>query len=153
MMESLRIERKDIYTIEVNDKGETIEFDLVDVELPFKCEKAWAEVNRISKELQAQLVIISKQEDLKQAGKIMTANEEATITAYNKAYKEMRVAMDIFLGDGGCQKIFGNRNYLDMYSDLYEALSPHFDKMQISTNGIMDRIKAKYGKKDDGVLR
>ena len=48
MMESLRIERKDIYTIEVNDKGETIEFDLVDVELPFKCEKAWAEYDKIA---------------------------------------------------------------------------------------------------------
>ena len=152
-MESLRIERKDIYTIEVNDQGETIEFDLVDIELPFKCERAWAEVNRISKELQAQLVIISKQQDHKQAGKVMTANEEAVIAAYAKAYKEMRVAMDIFLGAGGCQKIFGDRNYLDMYDDLYEALLPHLEKMQITTNGIKARIKEKYGKKDDGVLR
>lgn len=152
-MESLRIERKDIYTIEVNDKGETIEFDLVDVELPFKCERAFGEIQRIKNELNGQLVIISKQQDHKQADKIMTANEEATITAYRKAYKEMRVAMDVFLGDGGCQKIFGDRNYLEMYNDLYEALKPHFDKMQITTEGIKERIKAKYGKKDDGVLR
>ena len=91
-MESLRIERKDIYTIEVNDKGETIEFDLVDVELPFKCEKAWAEVNKISKELQAQLVIINKQEDTKQNGKLLTMKEEKTIEAHRKAFREMRVA-------------------------------------------------------------
>jgi hypothetical protein len=40
-----------------------------------------------------------------------------------------------------------------MYNDLYEALAPHFDKMQITNAGIMERIKAKYGKKDEGVLK
>lgn len=152
-MESLRIERKDIYTIEVNDNGETIEFDLVDIELPIKCERAWAEVNRISKELQAQLVIISKQENIKQKDKIMTTKEEKTIEAYRKAFKEMRMAMDAFLGEGACQKIFGDRNYLEMFNDLYEELKPHLEKMQITSDGILERIKAKYSKKDDGVLR
>ena len=152
-MESIRIARKDIYTIEVNDKGETIELDLVDVELPFKCEKAWAEVNKISKELQAQLIIISKQEDAKQADKLMTKKEEMTMNAYRKAFKEMRVAMDGFLGEGACQKIFGDRNYLEMFNDLFEALKPHLDKMERNSHGILDRIKAKYGKADDGVLK
>ena len=152
-MESIRIARNDIYTIEVNDKGETIEFDLVDIELPFKCERAWAEVNRISKELQAQLVIISKQEDTKQNGKLMTKKEEMTVEAYRKAFKEMRAAMDCFLGDGACQKIFGDRNYLEMFNDLFDALKPHLEKMEINSQGILERIKAKYRKKDDGVLR
>ena len=152
-MNSIRIEKKDIYTIEVNDNGDTIEFDLVDIELPFKCEKSWSEVNRISKELQAQLVIISKQEDSKQNGKLMTKKEEATVEAYRKAFKEMRAAMDCFLGDGACQKIFGDRNYHEMFNDLYEELKPHLEKMELTSHGIMDRIKAKYGKKDDGVLR
>lgn len=152
-MNSLRIERKDIYTIEVNDKGETIEFDLVDIELPFKCERAWAEVNRIAKELQAQLVIINKQEDSKQNGKLLTKKEEMTIEAHRKAFKEMRVAMDSFLGEGACQKIFGDRNYLEMFNDLFEELKPHLEKMEITSHGILERIKNKYGKKDDGVLR
>lgn len=152
-MESIRIERKDIYTIEVNDKGETIEFDLVDIELPIKCEKAWAEVNKIAKELQAQLVIISKQEDTKCDGRLMTKKEEMTVEVYRKAFKDMRTAMDGFLGDGACQKIFGDRNYLEMFNDLFEALKPHLEKMELTVGGIMDRIKNKYGKKDDGVLR
>lgn len=152
-MESLRIERKDIYTIEVNDKGETIEFDLVDVELPFKCERAIAEVGRISNDLKAQLVIIGKQQDHKQGGKLMTANEEATLSAYRKAFKEMRVAVDEFLGEGACQKIFGDRNYIEMYDDLFTALAPHLEKMKITNDGIMERIKAKYSKKDEGVLK
>lgn len=152
-MESIRIAKKDVYSIEVNDKGETIEFDLLDVSLPLKFDKAFAEVNRIHNDLKAQLVIISRKEDSKQEDRIMTVNEEATIKAWDAAFKEMRIAMDGFLGEGACQKIFGSRNYIEMYEDLYEALAPHFDKMKLSTDGIMERIKSKYGKADDGVLR
>ena len=152
-MNSIRIEKKDIYTIEVNDLGETIEFDLVDIELPFKCERALAEVNRIYKELQGKLVIIEKKEDHQLDGEIMTANEKAKLDAHRTAFKEMRVAMDAFLGAGACQKIFGDRNYVEMYDDLFEALEPHFEKMQLNTEGISARIKAKYSKKNDGVLR
>ena len=152
-MNSIRIEKKDIYTIEVNDLGETIEFDLVDIELPFKCERALAEVNRIYKDLQGKLVIIEKREDHKLNGEIMTANEKAKLEAHKNAYKEMRVAVDAFLGAGACQKIFGDRNYVEMYDDLFEQLAPHFEKMKLNSEGITNRIKAKYSKKDDGVLR
>ena len=152
-MESLRIERKDIYTIEVNDKGETIEFDLVDIELPFKADRAFREVNRIENELKAKLVIIDKKQDHPIKGASMTANEEARLNAYRQAFIDMRVAMDTFLGDGACQKIFGDRNYLEMYTDLAEALAPHMEKMQLNSEGIRKRIKDKYGKQDDGVLR
>ena len=152
-MESLRIERKDIYTIEVNDNGDTIEFDLVDIELPFKCDRAFSEVDRIKNELKAKLVIIDKQQDHKLKDRVMTANEAARIEAYKEAYIAMRSAMDIFLGEGACQKIFGDRNYLDMFIDLADALAPHLKKMEISTDGIAKRIEAKYGKNDDGVLK
>ena len=152
-MESLRIERKDIYTIEVNDKGETIEFDLVDVELPFKADRAFREVKRIESELSAKLVIINKKKDHPIKGAAMTANEEARLTAYKEAFLGMRAAMDCFLGEGACQKIFGDRNYLEMYTDLAEALAPHMEKMHLNVEGIRKRIKDKYGKQDDGVLR
>ena len=152
-MESIRIAKKDVYTIEVNDNGETIEFDLLDIELPFKCDRAFRDVSRIESELKAKLVIIDKQQDHKQKDTIMTKNEEARLTAYREAFKEMRVAMDGFLGDGACQKIFGDRNYIEMYTELAEALEPHLEKMEISTAGIAKRIKAKYSKRDDGVLR
>ena len=152
-MNSIRVAKNDIYTIEVNDNGDTIEFDLVDIELPFKCDRALSEVNRIYRELKAKLVIIEKQEDHNLDGEIMTANEKAKLEAHRTAFKEMRAAMDAFLGDGACQKIFGNRNYLEMYDDLFEQLEPHFEKMKLNSEGISARIKAKYTKKDDGVLR
>ena len=152
-METLRIEKRDIYIIEVNDNQETIKFDLTDIELPFKCDRAFSEAERIKNELKAKLVIIDKQQDHKLKGRIMTANEEARINAYKEAYTEMRKAMDIFLGEGACQKIFGDRNYLDMFNDLAEALAPHLKKMEINAAGIAKRIEEKYGKSDDGVLK
>ena len=152
-MNSIRIEKRDIYTIEVNDDGDIIEFDLVDIELPFKCERALSEVSRIQNDLKAKMVIIDKKEDHQQKGKLMTVNEEARMEAYKRAFKEMRVAMDAFLGEGACQKIFGDRNYIEMYDDLFEALAPHLEKMKLNTDGIASRIKAKYAPKDDGVLR
>ena len=152
-MNSIRIEKKDIYTIEVNDNGDTIEFDLVDIELPFKCDRALSEINRITKDLRARLVIIEKKEDHPIRGDVMTANEKAKLEAHRKAFKEMRVAMDVFLGEGACQKIFGDRNYVGMYDDLFDQLEPHFEKMKLNTEGIAARIKAKYSKNDDGVLR
>lgn len=152
-MNSIRVVKKDIYTIEVNDLGETIEFDLLDIEMPFKCERAFNEINRVYRELKAKLVIIEKQEDHKLDGEFMTANEKAKLDAHRFAFKEMRVAMDTFLGAGACQKIFGDRNYLEMYDDLFMQLEPHFEKMKLNTEGIAERIKAKYTKKDDGVLR
>lgn len=152
-MNSFRIEKRDIYTIEVNDQGETIEFDLVDIELAFKAERAFSEVSRIANDLKAKLVIIGKQEDHPQKGKLMTKNEEAVVNAYREAFKQMRVAMDAFLGEGACQKIFGDRNYLEMYDDLAKALEPHFEKMKLNSDGISERIKAKYSRKDEGVLK
>ena len=152
-MNSIRIEKKDVYTIEVNDLGETIEFDLVDIELPFKCDRALSEVNRIYKELQAKLVIIEKKEDRQIDGEFMTVNEKAKLEAHKTAFKAMRVAMDAFLGEGACQKIFGDRNYVEMYDDLFEQLAPHFEKMKLNSEGITERIKSKYSKKNDGVLR
>ena len=152
-MNSIRIEKKDIYTIEVNDNGDTIEFDLVDIELPFKCDRALSEVNRIYRDLRAKLVIIEKQEDHRLDVEFMTANEKAKLEAHRTAFKEMRVAMDAFLGAGACQKIFGDRNYVEMYDDLFEQLAPHFEKMKLNSEGITARIKDKYSKKDDGVMR
>lgn len=152
-MNSIRIAKKDIYTIEVNDNGDTIEFDLLDIELPFKCDRALNGVNKAYRDLQAKLVIIEKKEDHRIEGQIITANEKAKMEAYRAAFKEMRAAVDAFLGDGACQKIFGDRNYVEMFDDLFEQLEPHFEKMKLNTQGITDRIKAKYSKKADGVLR
>ena len=73
------------------------------------------------------------------------------MNAWDNAFKDMRKAMDLFLGEGGCQKIFGDQNYLEMFDDLFEELDKpqedglsHLQKMKLSDEAIVQRIEDKY---------
>lgn len=152
-MESLRIEKKDTYIIEVNDAGETIEFDLVDISLPIRFNKAYLEVEKSLRWLEGQIALKDKEASDSEKVGLLTKGDYKLLKAWDKAFKDMRKAMDNFLGEGGCQKVFGDRNYLEMWSDLFDALEPHIEKMGIRNEDIKNRIKAKYSKKDEGVLK
>lgn len=149
-MEKLRVEKKDIYVIEVNDEKETIEFDLADIGLSFKCAKALDEIDKIKQGAKMGEIAINNKEKVK--GKYMTRNEEEILKLWQDTFIKMRVAMDIFLGKGACQKIFGDRNYIEMYDDLIEQLEPHLNKMQISFEDMKNRIVKKYSTEKDKVI-
>lgn len=149
-MEKIRVEKKNIYTIEVNDNGDTIEFDLADIGLNFKLLKALKEIDRIQNYMKNELTIINKRQDVK--GKYISKNEEDTLRLWNKAFKDMRSAMDCFLGEGACQKIFGDRNYIEMFDDLMEQLKPHLEKMKISYKDIQNKIAKKYSTTEKKVI-
>lgn len=158
-MEKLRINRKDIYTIEVNDKGDTIEFDLGDIELPYKFQRAADKVRSIQNKLKGKIAIIEKQQDKKDKNHILSKNEDAMLKVWKECFSEMRSAMDEFLGAGGCDKIFGETNYIDMFNDLFDAFNSkdenglsHLDKMKISREGMIDRIKQKYSAKGNNAI-
>lgn len=151
MAEKLRIQRKDIYEIEVNDNGDTIAFALGDIELPFRLSEAYEDIDRIQQNLKQKLLVIEKQQDSRIKGSPMTKNQKAACEAQKQAFKDMRKAMDKFLGEGGCQKIFGDANYFEMYTDLFEELTKkgedglsHLDRMKISNDSISERIQRKY---------
>lgn len=149
-MEKIRVEKKNIYTIEVNDSGDTIEFDLEDIGLNFKLLKALREIDRIQDYMKKELYIIDKRQDVK--GKYLSKNEEDTLRLWDKCFKDMRNAMDTFLGAGACNKIFGDRNYIEMFDDLMDQLKPHLEKMKISYNDIKKRIENKYSSKNEKVI-
>lgn len=159
-MEKLRIHRNDILEIEVNDKGETIIFDVADVELPLKFERSYNEVRRIQSELKGKLIVLEKQKDVKNKGSLYSKNEKAAFEMYAKAFKDMRRAMDGFLGEGACEKIFGKTNYLEMYDDLINELSKPddsgksiIDKLHLTQEDMFTRIKNKYGARNESVLK
>ena len=150
-MNKLRINRKDLYEIEVNDNGDTIVFPLGDISLPFKLEKAYDDINKIQNDLKAEFTIIDKRQDSKGKDDLMTKNQRDKMLAWDKAFKRMREAMDGFIGEGGCQKIFGDSNYLEMFDDLFEELDrpqedgkSHLEKMKLSDEAIVSRIEQKY---------
>ena len=145
-MESIRVRNKDTYKIEVNDAGDIIEFDLTDIELPFKFERSKDMVMEAEKYLKGQLVIAGKKQNTAKKGEIMTSKEKATLEAYREFFRRMRAAIDTFAGAGASQKIFGDQNYLGMFNDFMEQMQPHYEKMQLKGMDIRKRIEEKYGK-------
>ena len=143
-MNSIRVRNKDTYIIEVNDNGDTIEFDITDIELPFRLERAQKMAQEAKKWLKAQQVIISKKQDTAKKGDLMTVKERATLEAYRECFKKMRAAIDEFAGAGASDKIFGDKNYLEMFNDFMEEMQPHFDKMELKGIDIRKKIEEKY---------
>lgn len=154
-MEKIRIKNKDLYKIEVNDAGEFIEFDLADIGLPYKCYQSLEQLEIIKKEtLKAEKELRNKikQENDKDP---FSENNKKLASLEQEAFKKMRKAMDNFLGENACQKIFGDRNYFEMFDDLIKEFSKprkelnnksHFDMLNFRSNDINRRIAQKYNK-------
>ena len=128
-----------------------IEFDLEDIELPLKWNKCEFLVRKAQQDLKWDFIIIDKRQDVK--GKmLLSKNEEDKIKAIQKYYKTMEDAMDLFLGKGSVQKIFGDTRYYEMYEDLVEMLKPILPKIKINADDVFNKIKNRYKNKDEEVL-
>lgn len=152
---SINIIKKDIYTIRLNDEngnytGNNIEFNMADIDLALKYNNVLEEIDKVKKHIKTQEIIIRKKQDVK--GIYLSKNEKAIYELYSKGYKDMRSAMDKFLGKDGCQKIFGDINYIEMFNDLDTMLRPHFEKMGMSMKNIKNRIQEKYKIEKDNTI-
>ena len=160
-MSGIRVKNKDLFRIEVNDKGEFIEFDLSDVSLNFRCYEAIDKIKKLTEEAS------KKEKELLSV--IIKENEEDFDTPAKREYSQlqhetfakMREAMDGFLGEGACQKIFGDYNHFDMYDLLLEEFEKpreeldgksYFDKMQITSGNTKERLMQKYSKNKKAVI-
>ncbi len=146
-MESLRVKNNDIYEIEVNDQGDTITFYLTDIELPLKIERMYQMISEIGQDMKKEVEVTEEG-----GSGVIDAKKLAENRQVAEAFKKMRAATDEVLGEGACQKIFGDINYLTMFDDLFEALEPHLTKMNIQTANINKRIMEKYKKEDEEVV-
>lgn len=142
----IKRDRSDFYILEVNDKGDTIQFDLTDISLPEKILKASEELKNIDDDYKNNILQIDKEEMSKEekARKVIEIDKNFSIKS--------RKIMDSFLGDGACQKIFGDANYYGMYVELFEQLEPHFDKMIIKSQKAKQRLVEKYKPQKSDVM-
>ena len=147
-MEKLVIERnkEDFYRLQINDTDDYIEFDLTDISLPERVMNAADNIAKLDTEYQ------KEKEDISNT----CENEEEKVRKLIRLEKEKSLAMrkefDSFLGDGSCQKIFGNANYYGMYLQLFDALEPHFKKMQIKLKKGKEKLAKKYLNNDGDTL-
>lgn len=147
-MEKLEIKRnrEDFYRLQINDTNDYIEFDLTDISLP---ERVMNAADNIAK------MDIDYQREKEEIAKNITSEEEK-IRKLIQLEKEKSLAMrkefDSFLGEGSCQKIFGNANYYGMYLQLFEALEPHFKKIEIKLKKGKEKLAKKYLNNDSDVI-
>lgn len=137
-MEKLRVEKDNVYKIEVNDKGEYIEFDLLDIELPIKLINASEELEK-QKAIHEQKVEELKKENLEPKENMLKQYE------IDKEFcQTMRNVLDNLFGEGASQKIFGDTNRITMFNDFFTQLEPHLDKIIINVEQVKKDLIEKY---------
>lgn len=163
-MEYIKLkERKDILQLGFQDKNGNIvkdingnevfiEFDLGDIELPLKYNRCINQIEQARKNLKAQFIIIDKKQDHK-GKQLLSSNEVEKVKATKQFYRDMEVAMDLFLGQGGTKKFLNGKNpYWEMWDDIDEMLKPYYGNMKLTITDMTSRIKEKYKIKESDVL-
>ena len=155
----IRLKDDDTLKLEIVDSngvstGEFLEFQLEDIELPFKYQEIVERLKKSRQNLKNQFTIIEKKQDHK-GKKLMSSNEEEKLKALNNFYKEQVEIYNIFLGENGVQKLLNGRKLrwttLTEIDELIEKqIAPQLD---LTMADITKKIKSKYSnKKEDNVL-
>lgn len=163
-MEYIKLkERKDILKLGFQDKNGNIikdennreiyiEFNLGDIELPLRYNKCINQIEQAKRNLKAQFIIIDKKQDHK-GKQLLSSNEIEKVKATKQFYKDMEIAIDLFLGQGGTQKFLnGKEPYWEMWDDIDTMLKPYYNKMELTVTDMANRIKEKYKVTESDVL-
>lgn len=138
---------------EGNDTGESLVFNLEDIELPIKYQEIIERDKKARTHLKFRLDEIKRQPD-KKGKKLLSANEEAQIKATQDFYKEEVQIYNMFLGERGVEKLLNGRELswstLEEIDEIIEnAILP---KLQISAENIKQKIMKKYETKRSDVI-
>lgn len=143
MSNSIRVRSESEYIIEVNDLGQTISFDAQDTGLTGKLMRTYEKIDALTKEYEEKAAGIDARPD-EPMNEYITRNQYDGAQMIDSFYSEARTTMDLFLGAGACQKIFGDKNYLNMFNDLTTQLEPHFKQMGINAESLKTSAVKKH---------
>lgn len=157
-MEYIKLKKDNIFRVgiqdeEGNDTGNVLEFDLEDLELPFKAQEAEYQHKKNIEKLRADFALADKKPE-KKGKKLMSSREEEKLRALQEFYSREEIALDLFLGKAGTKKLLNNRKpYFEMFDDILEYLEPILPKLELHKEDIVEKIKRKYNsQKEDNVI-
>lgn len=146
-MEKVIYKKEGIKRIQVNDNGDYIEIDLMDIELPIKVMATHNELIRQNNIYKNRCKAVEKQykdnENLKLTNIIQAEKD------YSKKCREV---LDNLLGENACLKIFGETNRYGMFDDYFEQLYPILESLVIDVEKIKEKLASKY-KIDKDVIK
>jgi hypothetical protein len=130
------------------ETGESLVFNLQDIELLTKYQDLIEKDKRNRLYLKNQFEIIDKKQD-HSGKKLLSANEEAKVKAMQEFYKKETEIYNIFLGDRGVEKLLNGRelswNSLEMIDRIIEEqIMP---QLKANATDIKADIMKKYSKK------
>lgn len=134
------------------ETGDYIEFDMEDIELPFRLDESYKLHNANISEVRRKLTVIQKQQDVERDG-LLSKNQEEEAKAIREFYDKEEKALDLFLGEGATKKMLqGRKPYFTMFQDIQERIAPMLPQLKLEANNVMDRIRGKYSPKEDNVI-
>lgn len=135
------------------DTGETLEFDLMDLDLLDRYKAMTYKDKKAREKLQADMVMIEKMKNTKSKNAISEKNE-ATLKAYKEFFKEEESIYDLFLGDGGVKKLLNGRALgLTTLTEMDEIIEKYImPKLEANVKNIKKHIAEKYKVKKDDVI-
>ena len=146
-MDKVIYQKKGIKQIQVNEQGDYIEIDLMDIELPLKVENTRKELIRQNNIYKNRCKAIEKQ--YKDNQELIMRNQ---IQAEIDFCKKCREVLDNLLGEGASMKIFGETNRYMMFDDYFEQLAEVFENLQVDIDAIKEKLISKY-KIDKDVIK
>lgn len=145
MTNSIRVESKTNYTIEVNDNGDIIAIDLSDVGFYDRLLDTVDKVSVTNEEYKLKAKEIdAMDDDIMHDNEVTSQKDYKKIKLLNEYFNESRKAIDDLFGEGTSQKVFGNAKRVDMFEDFFEQLEPHFKKMGKGFQNYQKDLKKKY---------
>ena len=138
-MDKVIYQKKGVKQIQVNEQGDYIEIDLMDIELPFKVENTRNELIRQTKIFKNRCKALEKL--YKGNQDLLRLNQ---YKAENDFCNKCREILDNLLGEGVCLKIFGKTNRYGMFDEYFEQLANNLESLQIDIEAIKDDLIKKY---------
>ena len=137
--------RLEIETRDGNSTGEYLEFDLEDLELPFKYQELIDEDKKNKKWIRDEMLIIDKRQDVK-GDRLFSKNEEDKLKALNEFFKKEAEIYNLFLGENGVQKLLNGRklgwtSLREIDEIIEKQIAPHLD---LTMDNITKKVKEKY---------
>ena len=130
---------------EGNDTGNVLEFDLEDASLLLRYQELVEKEKKNRVWLNNQFLIIDRKQDHK-GKKLLSSNEQAKLEAINEFFKKEKEVLDMFLGEGGVDKLLNGRNMgwtslKEIDEIITNQIAPYVDK---SMENITNKVKEMY---------
>lgn len=126
MSNSIRVNTGKV-TLEVNDSGDTISFN-VDVVFMERFQKLYDHVVTAEKDYEAREAVLDKDNTTDENG--IPSNLAAKIALLKEFCIDCRAQIDTLFGDGTSDKVFGDSLLAEMFAEFLEAVTPFVAKVR-----------------------